>query len=63
MLLRETGISSDALRQYAEPMGDGELAAVAGGEDVSYKCRKCGMNFGNPIGLWAHEEIWCSKNF
>lgn len=67
VLARETGITAEQLQQQLQlqPLTDEELAPVAGGvssgDGTDYPCRYCHLKFGNPIGLWFHEEVWCSK--
>lgn len=55
VLLRETGIRFDELRQHAEELTEGELAGVAGGSG-GHKCG-CGESFGDGVALFFHQLL------
>lgn len=53
VLLRETGMSADKLRNLSAEMADDELAAVAGGS-FGDRCRRCGTKFLNVKHMIEH---------
>lgn len=69
VLAREMGIPAEQWREYAAPMSDNELAAVAAGIDYfdsstwTYECGDCGARFPAQAWLNLHRGLdMCSKS-